>query len=174
MIRFRVPAILAVAVLLLSGHEAVAQDGSRGRQPGRQEMVRRIQERFQNRLAEELELDREERAFLTEVFAEFGEARAELLPQRRALAAEVSEFMSGDRDDDHAMGLIERLRDLRQQEASLLIEEENRLLEVLRPSQVLQLQSLRDQFGNQIRRLGSPGSRDGRGPRGRPPFPPAR
>ena len=172
MIRFRVPAILAVAVLLLSGHEAVAQDGSRGRQPGRQEMVRRIQERFQNRLAEELELDREGRAFLTEVFAEFGEARAELLPQRRALAAEVSEFMSGDRDDDHAMGLIERLRDLRQQEASLLIEEENRLLEVLRPSQVLQLQSLRDQFGNQIRRLGSPGGRDGRGPRGG--LPPAR
>jgi len=168
MIRFRVPAILAVAVLLSSGHEAVAQDGNPGR-PGRQEMVRRIQERFQNRLAEELELDREERAFLTEVFAEFGEARAELLPQRRALAAEVPEFMSGDRDDDHAMELIERLRDLRQQEASLLIEEENRLLEVLRPSQVLQLQSLRDQFGNQIRRLGSPGGRDGRGPRGAPP-----
>jgi hypothetical protein len=137
-------------------------------------MVRRIQERFQNRLATRMELDRDERAFLADVFTEFGEARAELTPQRRALAAEILEFMSSDRDDDHALALIEELRDLRQQEANLLIEEENRLLEVLRPSQVLELQSLRDQFGNQIRRLDSPAGRDSRGPRGRPSFSPPR
>ena len=82
--------------------------------------------------------------------------------------------MLGDQPEDRAMELIEELRALRQQEADLLIEEENRLLEELGPSRVLRLQSLRDQFRNQVQRLGPPDRREGPGRRGGRAFPPAR
>jgi len=174
MIRFFLAVVVVAAALLLPNHQGAAQGRAPGAQPGREEMVPRIRARFQARLAEELELDREERESLGNVLTEFGEARKELPPRRRALGAEIREFMLGDQPEDRAMELIEELRALRQQEADLLIEEENRLLEELGPSRVLRLQSLRGQFRNQVQRLGPPGRRDGPGRRGGRAFPPAR
>jgi Spy/CpxP family protein refolding chaperone len=161
-----VPCVLPISVL--------AQGRGPDPQLNRQEMVRRIQERFRNRLAEQLELDRAQREALGEVFTEFGGARAELLSERRAVSGEVRELLTGDRSEDGALALLERLRELRRQEEDLLVQEEERLLEVLEPSQVLQLQSLRDQFGNQIRRLGPPAGTNGPGPRGFGPGGPPR
>lgn len=178
MIRSMAIAVLLSASITLQCDQGVAQVRGRGAQLPRQEMVRRIQQRFQERLTRELQLDEEQREVLAEVFAAFGEARAELLPRRREFAREVRQLMTGDLSEDRAMELLLELREIRQQEAALRIEEEDRLLEALTPSQVLHLQTVRDQFGDQIRRLGSPNGPNDLGPRrlgpGGPPRAPRR
>ena len=65
--------------------------------------------------------------------------------------------------DDEARRLILEARALRETETQLMHDEEERLLTVLQPSQVLLLQFLRDQFGGRIRSLGD---RDGQNPFG--------
>ena len=147
---------VAVLVSVTLQTPAAAQIRGRGAQLNRQEMVQRIQERFQRRIAQALQLDEEQREVLFDVFSSFSEARAELLPLRRELAARIREHLAADGSGDRAMELIEELRELRRREAELLLEEEDRLLEALSPSQVLRLQTMREQFGEQIRRLGSP------------------
>ncbi len=163
---------VAVTIALLScgslpALEASAQSRDRGSSQSRRETVERIQERFQNRIVRELRLDEEQREVLREVLSAFARSRAELLPRRRELEREIREHLEGGGgSEDVAMNLIEEMRALRQRQADLLLEEEDRLLEALSPSQVLRLQSLRDQFGDQIRRLRGDvePNRPGRGP----------
>ena len=160
------------ASAVLSPIVASAQARARGPSPTRQELVERIRERFENRIARELRLDDEQREVLGEVFSVFARSRAELLPQRREIERRISDHLTAGPDgaEEDALGLLEEMRALREREAELLREEEDRLLEVLTPSQVLRLQALRDQFGNQIRRLRGdsspriPGDRPFRGP----------
>lgn len=155
----------------LSPVVASAQARTRGPSPSRQELVERIRERFQNRIARELRLDDEQREALGDVFPVFARSRAELLPERREIERRISDHLAGpDGTEEDALGLLEEMRALREREAEMLRQEEDRLLEVLTPSQVLRLQALRDQFGNQIRRLRgdsgpeNPGDRPLRGP----------
>ncbi len=162
---------IAVAIAFLSWAslptlEASAQPRDSDSSQDRRELVDRIQERFRNRIARELQLDDEQREVLGEVLSAYARSRAELLPRRRELERQIAEHLEdGSASEDDAMGLIEEMRALREREAELLLQEEDRLLEALSPSQVLRLQSLRDQFGNQIRRLRGDGGPDGRGGR---------
>lgn len=165
MIRSMVIALLLSASFTIQYDQGVAQVRGRGSQLPRQEMERRIQQRFQERLTRELQLNEEQREVLFDVFAAFGEERAELLPRRREFERRSRQLMTGDRSEDRAMELLLELREIRQQEVALRIDEEDRLLEALTPSQVLQLQNLRDQFGDQIRRLSLPNGPNGPGPR---------
>ncbi|MDE0081353.1 MAG: Spy/CpxP family protein refolding chaperone [Gammaproteobacteria bacterium] len=170
---WRIAVTMALAAsAALSPVVASAQARDRGPSSTRQELVERIRERFENRIARELRLDEQQREVLGEVFSVFARSRAELLPQRREIERRISNHLAGpDGAEEDALGLLEEMRALREREAELLREEEDRLLEVLTPSQVLRLQALRDQFGNQIRRLrgdsspGIPGDRPFRGPR---------
>ena len=155
----------------LSPVVASAQAGARDLvDAARQEVVERIQERFENRIARELRLDGEQREVLGEVFSVFARSRADILSRRREIERRIGGHLAGDGTEEDALGLLEEMRALREREAELLREEEDRLLEVLTPSQVLRLQALRDQFGNVIRRLrrdsgqGNPGDRPFRGP----------
>lgn len=149
---------MAVALLGVPSSDAVAQVGRLGGNPNRAAIEQRIQRQFQERLARELELTSEQRQELATVLRDYATARAELLPRRRALGLEIRELLEGDQSEDRALELIRELRDLREAEADLLEEEEDRLLDVLSPIQVLRLQALRDQFGEQIRSLGAPPS----------------
>ena len=170
---WRIAVIIALSASAgLSPIVASAQARARGPSATRQELVERIRERFENRIARELRLDEEQREVIGEVFSVFARSRAELLPQRREIERRISGHLAGpDGSEEDALGLLEEMRALREREAELLREEEDRLLEVLTPSQVLRLQALRDQFGNQIRRLRGdsspriPGDRPVRGPR---------
>jgi hypothetical protein len=150
---------LAVALLGVHSNDGVAQVGRLGGNPNRAAIEQRIQRQFQERMARELELSADQREELAEVLRDYATARAELLPRRRALGLEIRQLLEGDQSEDRALELIRDLRELREAEAELLAEEEDRLLDVLTPIQVLRLQALRDQFGEQIRSLGtqSPG-----------------
>ena len=169
---------IAVTVALsasagLSPIVASAQTRGGGPSGTRQELVERIRERFENRIARELRLDDEQREILSEVFSAFARSRAEILPRRREIERQISDHLAEpDGAEEDALALLEEMRALREREAELLREEEDRLLEVLTPSQVLRLQALRDQFGNQIRRLrreSGPGIQGDRPFRGPPP-----
>jgi hypothetical protein len=155
------------------------------REMSRQQMQERVQQAFEERMARALELSEEQQARMREALSGFREARQELMPQRRELHAETRRFMTGDRDDDErARELIRARRELREAELRLQRDEEERLLQILSPSQVLRMQMLRDEFGDRIRTLearprgmrpggmalrGAPGWR-GPPPRGMAPF----
>ncbi len=154
--------LIVVLTLALDAPVAAAQVG-RGGNPSRQEMVQRIERQFQERLARELALDDSQREDLVEVLRTYATARAELLPRRRELAVEIRQLLEGNQSEDRAAELIRELREIREAESDLLEEEEDQLLDVLRPIQVLRLQVLRDQFGAQIRSLGTPEVRGDQG-----------
>jgi hypothetical protein len=157
----------ALTVALLGAHssEGVAQVGRLGGNPDRAAIEQRVERQFQERLARELDLSADQREELAEVLRDYATARTELLPRRRALGLEIRALLEGDRSEDRALELIRELRELREAEADLLADEEERLLEVLTPIQVLRLQALRDQLGEQIRTLRAQPPRGGTPPR---------
>lgn len=120
----------------------------------RQQMLRRIQGQFQAQMARELQLDSEQQALLAEVLRDYAASRGEILPRRMQVEREIRRTLSQPGSEDEARRLIIEARTLREREAALRVQEEERLLEFLQPSQVLRLQFLRDQFGNRIRSLG--------------------
>ena len=66
-------------------------------------------------------------------------------------------------DDARATELLRGLADLRVREARLFADEQERLLEVLTPSQILRFHAVREELNQRIRRLrgGGPGERSG-------------
>lgn len=173
----RVGIAVAFLGLLTFPSTGWAQVEGPGREMSRQEMLRSLQGQYEARIARELSLDEEQRAVLVIVFREFGEARAALLPRRLEVMRQVNQLLGDTIPEDRALTLLRDLRELREAEASLLIAEEERLLEALSASQVLRLQVLRDQFGDRIRILRAGDSPGAFGPRGgsppvlRPPAP---
>jgi len=150
----------AILTLVLMGTASpsvlLAQGGGSALdQMSRQELLQHIQRQFEERIAEELELTAEQRAMLPGVMADFARARAELQPRRAAFMARVGALLVSNGPEDEAMALIREGRSLRDSESALLLAEEERLLQVLDPSQVLLLQVLRDQFGDLIRVVGA-------------------
>jgi len=149
--------VLLVPLLAAILFPAVTLEGQAGAQDtdqlSRQEMLQRLHAQFEARIAEELELTEEQRELLPQVMAEFGQARGELTPLRMSFMARVGHLLVHDGPEDEAMALIREGRMLRERESQLLLNEEERLLETLRPSQVLLLQVIRDQFGDYVRAL---------------------
>ena len=153
------------AVLVVSGALLAPLDARAQLEPfpedemTRQELLAAIQEQFTQHLARELQLTEEQRDFLGEVLIEFAEARRMVLVQRQQVLADVQALLrapSGSpfRSEERARELIHEVRAIRELEEGILRREEDRLLEVMDPSQVLMLQYLRDQFSDRIRELG--------------------
>jgi Spy/CpxP family protein refolding chaperone len=173
MIRTLAQTLFVLAVVAGAPGEVWAQRGSSpGNTLTRPEMVRRIQAQFQDQIARSLQLTPEERAVLEEVLEDYAASRAEILPRRTSLDRQIREVLQQEGPDERARALILEVRALRERELQLMAEEEDRLLEVLEPSQVLLLQFLRDQFGTRIRVLRQPEGPITFGPRGSgPPTP---
>jgi Spy/CpxP family protein refolding chaperone len=150
---------LALGLALAGAHPVFAQRDPD--QMSRQELLQRIQREFEDRIAVELELTDEQRAALPEILAEFGAARRELGEMREAFMDRVGTLLAANEADPlQALTLIEEGRALRAREEQLLVQEEERLLAVLEPDQVLVLQTLRDQFGDLIQSVRSRGQVD--------------
>ena len=80
--------------------------------------------------------------------------RRDLARQEQATRRRVEALtLEGSSDDEEAMELLTRMADLRAEEAALFQAEQERLLEVLSPFQVLEFHSLREQLGERIRSL---------------------
>jgi len=134
-----------------------------GRGPDREMLEQRVRAQMGRMMRQRLGLNEEEAARLSEVVQDFDGRRRELLRLEQATRRRVEALLlEGGEDAAEGRELLERMSDLRVREAELFREEQEALLDVLTPVQVLELQTLRQELGQRIRTL-----RGGRG--GRPP-----
>lgn len=145
----------------------VPPQGTSPPREGRQEMMNRIQQEWERELARELSLTPRQMEGLRGVFVEFRMVRGELMRERFQLAQDMERHRrQAAGNEAEARRLLDRARALRAREVDLQRVEEERLLEVISPSQLLRLHQMRDDFSDRIRRLEGqtrPGGRPGPG-----------
>ena len=137
--------------------------------PDRAQLEERVRAQMARMMRERLGLTEDQAARLAVVTEGFEGRRRELFDMEQATRRRVEALLrDGGNNQDEARALISSMGDLRAREAALFREEQEALLDVLTPVQVLRLQELRQDFGRRIRALGGrdgePGS--GRGVRG--------
>jgi len=154
--RATMAALLAVAMVPLA---ATAQGGDRRPAGDRAELEERVRAQMARVMRERLDLTEEQATRLSEVTQSFENQRREIFAMEQATRRRVEALLlEGGSDQDEARELIGRMGDLREREARLFREEQEALLDVLTPVQVLRLQELRQDLGRRIRALGG---RDG-------------
>lgn len=181
--------LLALAAAVVAWPAALdGQQGQQGRRGDvdRERLEQRIRAQMGRMMRERLGLDEEEATRLAAVVQDFDARRRALFVEEQATRRSVETFLNQGTDDQpQALSLIERVTELRLQEAQLFQEEQEALLDVLTPTQLLELQDLRQELGQRIRALrgGRGGDSDRRrgpgpgpgafrdGPRGLPPGP---
>jgi Spy/CpxP family protein refolding chaperone len=159
--------LVSMLVGLAGGSASSAQEPDRRPPQDRAEMERRIREQMQRIVKERLELTDEESAALAEATRGFENRRRQLGRSELATRRRIEALMlEGAADDAEAEELLERMVELRRQEAELFAEEQEALLQILPPGKVLRLQSIREEMGRRIRNLRRGGERGRRGPGG--------
>jgi hypothetical protein len=149
----------------------------------RLEMERRVQQAFAQRVREQLGLDASQAAALGDATLAFQRERQTLVRRENELrrryrmgAAEAGGGGAPAIPDAEAMEILRELRALRAEELNLYTREQERLLQLLTPAQVVRYYLLREQLANRINGLrgGPPGPGAGRAQPGgrRAPGPP--
>lgn len=168
---------LAVAALPSA---LVAQQG-----PRRMEMERRVRERFGQIVRERLDLSPEDQQRLADILRTFQEEREALALREAQLRRRiVAQGVLTPRDrtpllsDDEAREILEEWRQIWDEERSLVTAEQEQLLQVLSPSELVRFYAMRDALNERVRGLRQggppgggmgPGPRSGGGPPGGPP-----
>lgn len=157
-----------IAVALLCAAPLDAQRGPEGRRGGgqdRAQLEQRMRAQIARVMKERFGLTDEQAVRLGEIDQDFGLRRRELARSEQAARRRVEALLIEESGDEvEAQELLERMVQLRLQEADIFREEQAALLEVLTPTQILEMQSLREQLGQRIRALRSRGD-DQRRPR---------
>lgn len=145
---------LGLATLLVTAIPVHGQDVPDGRDRDRARLEERIRARMGEIIRERLGLTEAEEQALSGVVQEYERRRRALLGEERAAREEVEALVKGSGEDPaRAEELLQRIVTLRQREAELFREEQERLLQILTPSQVLELHHLRMEIGRRIRSL---------------------
>jgi len=138
--------------------------GRRG--AGRTQLEQRIRARFGQIVRDRLGLTDEQARQLGRVVQGFEGDRMRLAGDEEAVRQKVATLLTQDQpSEDEARQLLDRMSELREQEIRLARQEEDSLLTVLSPAQVLRFNLLREQMAARIRQL-----RRGEGPGGRGPW----
>lgn len=157
-----------IAVALLCAAPLDAQRGPEGRRGGgqdRAQLEQRMRAQIARVMKERFGLTDEQAVRLGEIDQDFGLRRRELARSEQAARRRVEALLIEESGDEvEAQELLERMVQLRLQEVDIFREEQAALLEVLTPTQILEMQSLREQLGQRIRALRSRGD-DQRRPR---------
>ncbi len=144
---------LALASVVAAG-PLEAQRGRRGGEQDREQLERRIRAQMGRMMRERLGLTEQEATDLAAVVQSFDERRRDLLRAEQATRRRVEALLlEGGGDGAEALDLLNRMAELRAEEAGLFAEEQEALLGVLTPVQVLELHALREQIGRRIRAL---------------------
>lgn len=159
--RARVTLVALAAVALIAAPLSAQDRGDRRRGPqDRERMEQRLREQMARVVQERLDLTDEESERLSEITLEFQQERRSLARSERATRRGVEELLrEGGDDQEAARDLLDRMVELRARESRLFSEEQEALLEVLTPRQVLQLQAFREHIGRRIRALRGRGER---------------
>jgi Spy/CpxP family protein refolding chaperone len=162
----RRPALLALLALLVIPTATDAQQ--RRPRPERAQMEAQLRQRFQGLVVRELGLDEDRGRALAEAVREFQEPRRELFQRQRGLERRLT-GTGALLSEDEARAVLDELVGVKEEEARLMALEQERLLEILTPPQLVRFYTLRDQLSRRIRQLreNRPG---GGGPDG--PLPP--
>lgn len=147
--------------------------GPRGRAGNRAELEQAVRARMAERIQQRLGLTEEEGVRLSEAVLEFENHRQRVGRQEEALRRRARALMLEEADDQtEATELLQRMSELRLEETDLFRAEQDVLLEILTPLQILRFLQLRAQLGQRIQSLrGQPdlenirgnGRRGGRG-----------
>jgi hypothetical protein len=157
---------LVVLVTLLAVAQPGAAQRSRGgssQQPSRAEMERRIRENYEQQVRERLGLNEEQARELNEAVMTFQEERLALQRREAALKRRLEGQGGGGRRgpvvlaDTQAREVLQEMLALENDETDLFNREQERLLELLTPSQLVSYYLLREQFAETLRRARSPG-----------------
>lgn len=144
-------------------------DAQRGGPQDRERLEQRIRAQMGRLMQQRLALDEEEAGRLSEVVQSFDGRRRQLARREFETRRQVEALLEADGDQTEALRLLELQIELRVEEAELFREEQEALLSVLSPAQVLELQELRQDIGRRIRNLRGGGRPDSDGVRGRRP-----
>lgn len=154
-----------VVALTVAATPAAAQERSRGgsRAEDREAMMERIRAYMARTIQERLDLDEARSAELSLVVQAFDSRRRTLARAEGQVRRRVEDLLAEPEPAaDSAAALLSEMRSLREQESSLFAEEQEALLDVLTPLQVLQLQDIREDMGRRIRSLRGQYDRNGR------------
>ncbi|HSM04587.1 MAG TPA: hypothetical protein VK858_08185 [Longimicrobiales bacterium] len=149
--------VALAALLIVPGIGEAQQDRPR---PDRARMEEQIRERFEALVVRELELDEETAKALAETLRSFHQDRIDVGMRRRQLQRRV-EGAESFLPEAEAREVLEGLAEVARDEAALMVREQEALLQVLTPAQVVRLYGVREEFGARLRQLrnrrGGPG-----------------
>ena len=165
MMKLRTGFLILAAALMAFPAQSLGQvrQGQR-----RGQLERRVQARFGEIVREELGLSPEEQRGLGEIVQSFQPQRQEIVQRQMELRRRMALPITLE-DEAAAVDLLTRMIEMREMELQLLEEEQEALLEALTPGQVARFFQLREEVGNQVRRLrgrgvgGMGGGVEGRG-----------
>jgi Spy/CpxP family protein refolding chaperone len=162
--------VIALVVSAIATQPLDAQrtpDGRRSRIQSREQLEQRIRAQMGRLMRERLGLSDEQAVALGEIVESFEGRRRDLFRQEQETRRRTAQLTSQSAPDpEEAQALLERMVSLRAREAALFGEEQEALLEVLTPVQILELHALRAEIGQRIRALRS--GRSGERRRGGP------
>lgn len=185
MIRLRnlpLAATVAALVLTLAGADLDAQQrrgpGPRGQGQDRAQLEQRVRARFALMIRQRLSLTEEQAERLDSAMESFTDRRQRLFQEEQSLRSRRDAILLDPEPSREEAGeLLRRMGELRSEEARLFQEEQEALLEILDPVQLVRLHAMREQLGQRVQQLrrgggppGPPGG-GGRGPfEGGPPW----
>ncbi len=155
----KISALALVGVLTLAPIFVSAQvTPPPGGQRQRLELERRLQLGFQRSIQNQLGLGQETMQSVRGVMQSFQEDRSALNRAQASLRYRLRDPVLPDMGEDEAKALIQEMVDHQQRELDLYKKEQEELLRVLSPVQLIRLYRLRDDMGQRVQQL-----RQGRG-----------
>jgi hypothetical protein len=157
----------AVALVATALAVASAPAQQRGLGPGgaqrpqeRQQLERRVRARFAEMMQQRLGLSAEESERLNGTVESFMERRQRLVADEQALRRRMEAIaLEQEPTEAEAGALLARMQELRDNEVQLFREEQEALMKVLTPVQLVRFHAMREQLGQRIQQL-----RGGMGP----------
>ena len=131
-----------------------------GRPQDRQDLEQRVRARFAENMQRRLGLSGEQARALEAVVGGLQADRMELRRDEEALRRRVDAILSDEKStDEDAQDVLQRMAELRLREARLFQDEQEKLLAILTPVQVVRFHAMREQLAARIQQLrgGPPG-----------------
>jgi hypothetical protein len=134
--------------------QGARQGGATGQgQDDRRETMARVQAEHERRMVEELGITRAQGTLLRALLHRYRETRMQIMAERAQIREDLVRHSEVGGSEGDAQRILDRMRALRARELEMQRAEEEALLDILTPSQILQMQVLRDRFSEQIRQL---------------------
>lgn len=156
----RAGAVLLVLGVLGTSPLSAQRPGGGGRAQDREQLEQRVRMRFAETMRQRLGLTEEQSKALAEVVDGLQADRMALRRDEEALRLRTEAIVTADQvSDEEAREVLQRMEELRLREARLFQSEQQKLLEILTPVQVVTFHVMRAQLGARIQQLrgGPPG-----------------